>query len=120
VFVEQVNGFWKPKLANQWRLLNQVRSTMHNFSSFQIASWPKGTSNAAVSQLAQAAISSHLAGDSSSSCAGASTSGATSNVAQQNEASDAVADSSNIRRYVRSLVLLFSFTQLNDKRTCII
>lgn len=98
VVSDQVNGFWKPKLANQWRLLNQVRSAMHNFSSFQIASWPKGTSNAVVSQLAQAAISSHLAGDSSSSCAGASTSGATNNVAQQNEASDAVADSSNIRR----------------------
>ena len=95
-----MNGFWKPKLANQWRLLNQVRGAMNNFSNFQIASWPKATSNVAVNQLAQAAISSHLAGDSSSSCAGASTSGAVDNVVQQSEASDTMEDPPNTIRYV--------------------
>jgi len=107
-----VNGFWKPKLANQWRLLNEVRDAMQNFASFEIASWPKGTSNAAVYQLAQAAISSHVAGDASSSFAGASTSGAIDTGAQQSGTFDASASTcpSNSRRYVCSLFWLFSGT----------
>lgn len=93
-FVEQVNGFCKPKLANQWRLLNQVYDAMQNFDSFSIAPCPKGTVNVAVNQLAQAAIASHLAGDASSSSAGASTSGAIDNVTEH----VGIADDS--RRYV--------------------
>lgn len=62
---------------------------MQNFAGFNIGSWPKGTSSVAVTQLAEAAISNHLAGDTSSSYNGASTSGATDGVAQQNGTSDA-------------------------------
>ncbi|KAG0620880.1 hypothetical protein M758_4G251800 [Ceratodon purpureus] len=55
---------------------------METFDSFSIAPCPKGTVNVAVNQLAQAAIASHLAGDASSSRAGASTSGAIDNVTE--------------------------------------
>ncbi|KAG0581617.1 hypothetical protein KC19_4G266200 [Ceratodon purpureus] len=55
---------------------------METFDSFSIAPCPKGTVNVAVNQLAQAAIASHLAGDASSSSAGASTSGAIDNVTE--------------------------------------
>lgn len=98
-FVEQVNGFCKPKLANQWRLLNQVHEAMHPFEAFNIAPCPKGTVNVAVNQLAQAAIASHLAGDASSSSAGASTSGAIDNVAEH----AGIADDS--RRYVYPMLV---------------
>lgn len=100
VVSEQVNGFWKPKQTNQWMLLYQVQDAMQNFSSFGIRSWPKGSYNNFVTQLAQAAITNHLIGDASSSYSGASTAGAFDGVFHPNVTSHAStsAYSSNSRR----------------------
>lgn len=75
---------------------------MQNFSSFGIRSWPKGSYNNFVTQLAQAAITNHLIGDASSSYSGASTAGAFDGVFHPNVTSHAStsAYSSNSRRYV--------------------